>query len=116
MNAQLDMFAPTPPTVESREDQQRNSWLVCWGWDGPVAGEMCTIDGVIVERAAGGRIYAYMEKARLIELRSDGKWLAEIAMGDVHGQPWRKDGTRVLLGICDIWPPMDEIRASRAAA
>jgi len=60
-------------------------------------------------------LYCYTEECRLIEQRADGKWLAVIEMGEVHGKPWHKDGTRLLLGERDIWPPVRRLKAARAS-
>lgn len=103
-------------TTEAADDRHRASWRLSWGWEGPAVGGMCSIDTPVVDRAAGGSIYAYMEKARLLALEPDGRWRAVIEMGEVRGQPWWKDGIEVLLSIRDIWPPVDDIRAARAPA
>jgi hypothetical protein len=95
------------------EDRQRHYWRVLWDWDGPAVGEICEIDTCVVPTANGRSLYCYTEQVRLIELMPDGRWLAEISMGEVRGKPWHKDGTRVLLGICDIWPPVRAYRRAR---
>lgn len=100
---------------ERQEQFQRDCWRGFWGWDGPTVGGLCDVNTPIVETAEGDRLYCYMEQCRLIEQRADGRWLAEIEMGEVHGKPWWKDGRRVLLGVCDIWPPVRVLRAEREA-
>ena len=101
---------------EAAEEFQRGAWRNCWGWEGPKAGEHCEIDSCVVPTETGGTVYAYMEQVRLIEERADGTWLAEIDMGVKrwwgNKQPfrWPKDGTRVVLGIRDIWPPTRILR------
>jgi hypothetical protein len=102
--------------AEAREASHRRSWKVCWGWDGPVAGETASISSVFAQCVDGRTIYAYTEKVRLVEQQADGRWLAVINMGEVRGKAWWKDGTQVLLGILDIWPPVDDLRAARGAA
>jgi hypothetical protein len=94
------------------EQSQRDSWRYCWNWSGPKVGEPCSIDSCVVEQEDGTPIYAYMERCMMIEQRPDGRWLAEIAMGEVHGKPWPKDGTRVVLSVCDIWPSIADLRKS----
>ena len=76
------------------------------GYEGPAPGRYCDIHTLIVPLETGGTIYAYTEQCKLIEKRDDGRWVAEIAMGIVHGHKWSKDGTRVLLSEDEIWPPM----------
>lgn len=103
------------------EAQHRKSWMLCWGWEGPEVGKPCDINSCGVKLAepdpekynGSETIYAYMERCILLEERPDGYWLAEISMGIVHGKPWYKDGTKVLLSINDIWPPTRDIRAQR---
>lgn len=119
MSTQLDMFVAPPPTRADFEDQQRKSWKVCWDWDGPTVGGFCTIDTIGTRVEGGGNIYAYTELARLLEERPDGTWLAVIEMGerDWYGtgvHRWDKDGTRVILEICDIWPPVPLLQKQRA--
>lgn len=99
----------------AREESQRRSWLCCWDWLGPSVGQPCTIDTCCVTLEAGGSMYAYMERCMLLEELPDGRWLAEIAMGNVWDKPWPKDGTRVFLSICDIWPPVSDLRKEREA-
>jgi hypothetical protein len=98
---------------EAAEQAQRKSWMTCWNWPGPAVGQPCSIDTCVVDREEGGSIYAYMERCVMLELRADGRWLAEIAMGDVDGKPWYKNGMRVLLSVCDIWPPVAELSLLR---
>jgi hypothetical protein len=100
----------------AREEAQRRHWRVCWGWTGPSVGQPCSIDSITVERESGGFFYAYMERCMILEKRPDGRWLAEIAMGLVWGKPWPKDGTRILLSTCDIWPPVSDLRKARDEA
>lgn len=101
------------------ELRHRHSWRVCWNWDGPTAGGACDIHTCCVtlaEPVEGNTlrtIYAYIERCILLEERPDGTWLAEIAMGIVHGKPWHKDGTRVLLKTTDIWPPTRDLMKQR---
>ena len=98
------------------EKSQRDAWRKSWGWEGPKAGEYCEIDSCVVPTEHGGPVYAYLEQVRLIEERADGTWLAEIEMGVKRwwGKQvpfrWPKDGTRVILGIRDIWPPTRILR------
>ena len=98
------------------EASHRESWRLCWGWGGPIAGELCEVNRCVVQREAGGTVYAYMEQCRLIEQRPNGQWLAVIEMGEVWGKPWWKDGARLLLGVLDIWPPTKWIRQQRDEA
>ena len=96
------------------EQRHRASWGYCWGWSGPEASQPCEISSCV---PGDGRlnIYAYMERCMLLEERPDGLWLAEIAMGIRDGKPWHKNGTRVLLGIMDIWPPVRDLSVRRDA-
>ena len=102
------------------EEHQKELWRLCWDWDGPKAGEHCEIDTRVVSKEDGGTVYVYMEQAKLIEERPDGTWLAEIDMGVANWWDsktpfkWPHDGTRVILRICDIWPPVRELRKKRA--
>lgn len=100
-----------------RVEHHRRSRKVCWPeWDGPAVGELCDVCELIAQQEDGGTIYAYMEQCRLLEERPDGTWLAVIEMGIVHGKPWYKDGTRLILGDLDIWPPVRQLAAARRAA
>lgn len=101
MNAQLELFF-----VPSAKSWTQEDYWASLGYDGPEPGRFCSIDRIIVELEGGGSIYAYMEQCRLIEKRPDGRWLAVIEMGIVHGAPWGKDGTLVILSVDEIWPPM----------
>jgi hypothetical protein len=103
--AQLDLFAETQFGAQAREITRSEQWAQL-GYDGPAPGRLCDIDSCIADLEKGGVIYSIFEQCRLIERRPDGRWLAEIAMGEVHGKQWSKDGTRVLLAEDDIWPPM----------
>lgn len=95
--------------AERQEAILRSSWDV-WGWPGPEVGCMCEIDECCPETVEGGRLYAYTELARLIEHRSDGRWVAEIAMPE----PWGKNGRRVVLDRQWIGPPRQLIRRARS--
>ena len=95
------------------EEEHRHMWEICWGWDGPQIGQPCEIDSCVVPKENGESLYCYMERCIVLEQLKDGRYLAEIAMGIVHGQPWSKDGTRVVLGVRDIWPPTRDIRGQR---
>jgi hypothetical protein len=114
MPVQLDIFTAPPPTLAEykaqQEAKQRESWKSCWDWGGPVVGGYCTIQTCRTTLEAGGVTGAYTELCRLLEERPDGSWLAVIEMGEFEwcgGKrgPWHKDGTRVILGITDIWAP-----------
>ncbi len=90
---------------------------ICWPeWPGPAVGELCEVSECVVKREDGGVIYAYMEQVRLLEHRSDGRWLGVIEMGEVWGKPWPKDGTRLLLDETDVWPPTRLLWKARRAA
>lgn len=114
---QLDLFAPEPPPPPVRrtpEEEQRHSWAVCWPeWEGPRVGGYCEVDEICATKEEGGQIYCYTELCRLLEERPDGSWLAVIEMGEVHGKPWDKDGTRLILPITNIWPPVRILREFR---
>jgi hypothetical protein len=100
---QLDLF--TKEITRSSVDAAHiESWETCWGWDGPKVNGFCEVNTPIVEKADGGKIYCYMERCRLIDIRDDGKWLTEIEMPEINGKHWSKNGTKLILGITDIWP------------
>jgi len=95
----------------SQEFTQKDYWKACWDWDGPVAGGFCEVDCCIADLADGsGSLYCYMEQCRVLEERTDGRYLVEIAMGTVHGKPWGKDGTKLILSIDEIWAPTRQLR------
>jgi len=111
---------------EDRQRQKRISdhiaaWGYCWGWSGPEVGQPCEIHTIGTLLAdpdpnkfnGSETIYAYMERCILLEHRPDDTWLAEIAMGEVWGKPWHKDGIRVILGVTDIWPPTRDLRKEK---
>jgi len=52
----------------------------------------------------GSQFYCYMETIRLVEEREDGRWIGVIDMGLVHGTPWSKDGTRLVLTVDGMEP------------
>lgn len=96
------------------EADQIKAWKDCWNWDGPKVGGSCEINSCGgTELEGGGTTYAYMENCTILEELPDNRWLCCIAMGLVDGKPWRKNGTRVILGIRDIWPPTRIIREKR---
>lgn len=98
---QTEMFETERMPIEL---QHIESWKICWGWNGPVAGEYCQVNTPIVEKENGERLYCYMERCKLIMEMIDGRWLVEIDMPLQNGKQWSKNGTRLLLGITDIWP------------
>ncbi len=102
MSDQLDLFLEKKPP--------EYWWKACWDWDGPVVGGYCEINTPIVRKENGETLYCYMEQCRVLEIRADGKVLAEIAMDDQDGKPWPKNGTRLLLTRDDIWPPTRQLR------
>ena len=105
MTSQLDLFAEPlkPPEYW---------WGICWGWDGPEVGGLCEVNSICARLADGsGSIYCYTEQCRILEALSNDEWLVEIAMGEVHGAPWAKDGTRLILAKDEIWPPTRELRS-----
>jgi hypothetical protein len=104
MNKQLDLFAEPPKPPEFY-------WRICWDWDGPEIGGFCDVNPIIARRADGsGSIYCYGEQCRILEALPSDEWLVEIAMGEVWGKPWYKDGTRLILAKNDIWPPTRQLR------
>lgn len=107
VNAQLDLFSEVPDTFGARirEPSRAAQWKMV-GYDGPAPGRYCDIDDCLADLENGGKIYSIFEQCRLIERRPDGRWLAVIEMGLVHGAQWSKDGTRVLLDEDNIWAPM----------
>lgn len=107
MSDQLELFAPRRPTIEEQ-------WLLCWGWEGPEVGGLCEVDTICADRADGsGTIYCYMEQCRVLEVLPGDRYLVEIAMGEVWGKPWSKDGTRLILGKTEVWAPTRALRAAR---
>ncbi|APG24091.1 hypothetical protein [Syntrophotalea acetylenica] len=114
---QLGLFETTtaPQDKGSAIARHKHLWRVCWGWDGPAVGGYCEVNQLCADLAtpaAGGPscIYAYMERCKILQQLDDDHWLCEIAMGIVHGQPWDKDGTRVILDTLNIWPPTRDLR------
>ncbi len=95
MISQPDLF--DKPNQLSEEESQRKSWKTCWNWDGPVVGGYAEISTPIVDLANGGSQYLYMLRVKMLELLPDGRWLAEVSDYEPH------KGTRVILGVCDIW-------------
>jgi hypothetical protein len=94
--------------------RHREAWRYCWPeWGGPRVGELVEVAECIAKQEDGTPLYAYMESCRLLEERPDGSWLAVIEMGEVHGEPWLKDGTRLLLAVTDIWPPTRQLWEAR---
>jgi hypothetical protein len=72
-------------------------------------GDYCDFTGsIFIDLEAGGGMYAYDERCRLIEKRPDGKWIGVIEMVMVWGHPWAKDGTRVILDENDISEALDK--------
>lgn len=107
MTGQLELFAPPQPS-------RRDFWRICWDWDGPEVGGFCEVGSICGELADGsGTLYCYMEQCRVLEALPDGRWLVEIAMGEVWGKPWSKDGTRLVLAEDEIWAPTRMLRKER---
>lgn len=74
-------------------------------WHGPASGVRFQMHTICATRADNGTpIYCYLERCRLVHRREDGRWLAVIEMGTVHGRPWFKDGTEIVVGELDMWP------------
>jgi hypothetical protein len=124
MNAeQLNLFADT--RQRDALESHKESWRYCWNWDGPEVGGYCQLDVICATLetpyahpdtgALITQTYAYMERCRLIEKRADGKWLAVIDMGIVHGEPWYKNGTRIIMDELEVWPSVRDINAERLA-
>ncbi len=114
MSIQLDLFAPTPKPPRDRIAEHIRSWEVCWPeWDGPRVGGYCEVHTIGAQIEGGGYTYCYMELCRLLQERPDGSWLAVIEMGEIRGEPWIKDGTRLILPIDSIWPPVRLLRQAR---
>lgn len=103
--------------ARERIEYHQRMRLVCWPeWSGPAVGGFCEVGTCIAKKAEGGMIYAYTELCRLLDHRDDGTWLAVIEMGEVHGKPWHKDGTRLILEETDIWPPVRLLSEAPRAA
>ena len=99
-----------------RLEAHRQQLRACWPeWEGPRVGGLCEVAQPVVRTEDGQTTYAYSEQCRLIERRPDGTWLAVIEMGEVHGKPWWKDGTRLILEEVEIWAPVQQLRAARDA-
>lgn len=127
MGAQLDFFTPPPPTEAEEIARHRRSWESPWGWT-PEVGGFCSVHGLtavletprLMKDEDDGHewhlkeLYCYTETCRLLEERPDGSWLAVIEMGEhdwfgngVHR--WHKDGTRLILPILNMWPPVNKL-------
>lgn len=108
MSVQLELF-PEPP------HSPRRYWHFAWDWDGPEVGGFCEVAdcGSRLADGSGRHYYAYMEQCRVLEQLPGGEWLVEIAMGEVHGHPWSKDGTKLILGEDEINPPTRMLREQR---
>ena len=101
---QLELFSNPRRSPEE-------SWKNCWDWDGPVVGGYCDVGELCARQADGGNsIFCYMEQCRVLEALPNDEWLVEIAMGEVDGKPWPKDGARLILSKDDIWPPTRILR------
>ena len=99
MTEQLDLFNEPAVAVE-----EKSLWK---------AGDYCDFTGgIFIDIEAGGGMYAYDERCRLVEKRPDGKWIGVIEMGMVWGHTWAKDGTRVILDENDISEARDKPRYS----
>lgn len=92
------------------------NWDLCWGWKGPREGGLCETNTCSPPAVFGRNGYAYTEQCRLLRELPDGRWVARIEMGVVHGSPWWKDGTLLLLSVTEIAPPTRMLRAARYAA
>lgn len=92
-----------------REESQREDWRICWGWSGPVAGEYAEIGSIgvsmAIDSAEHNSIYGYCQRVKLIHELPGGRWLCRIEDHEDLGD----NGTLVVLGIIDIWPPTDDL-------
>jgi hypothetical protein len=114
---QLSLFSQLD--IDEQLAEHRASWRYCWDWDGPTVGGFCQVNQCIAKlyepihdpkhRDVQFTIYAYMERCRLLKQLESGEWLAVIEMGIVHGKPWHKDGTLVVLDDLNIWPPVQDL-------
>jgi hypothetical protein len=105
MTEQLDLFADIEAD-ERRDETIRSNWR----GRVPAIGDYVNTVGICGTLEDGTSIYCYMERIRLVELRADGKWVGVIDMGLVHGQPWGKDGTRIVMGLEDMRPDYRRVR------
>jgi hypothetical protein len=67
-------------------------------------GDLVNTNGICGTLEDGSKFYCYMETIRLVEERGDGRWIGVIDMGLVHGKPWCKDGTRMVLTVDGMEP------------
>ncbi len=111
---QVNMFvydeAERAVLERKKAEQDHIEWWKRFDWSGPTVGSLCEVGVCIADTPDGGRLYCYWEQCRLIEQLPDGRWLAEIAEGIVHGEPWPKDGRRVVLSVLEIDPPRKAMR------
>jgi hypothetical protein len=99
VTAQADLFAD----VEA--DDRREAYVrQTWRGQLPSVGDYVTTAGICGTLEDGSRLYCYTERVRLVEQRTDGKWIGVIDMGMVHGRPWGKDGTRLVMGLDEMQP------------
>lgn len=105
---QLDLFSK-PQKPKCPIEEHRYLWKICWNWDGPTVGGYCEVHTPIVRTTEGNSLYCYMERCRLIENKGS-EWIAEIDMPDFQGESWEKNGTQIILGILDIWPPIIDLK------
>lgn len=102
--------------AEVRDRLMRESWERLFGWEGPTVGGFAQVNSCVVPREDGAPLYAYMERVRFVEQRDAHHWIAEIAMGEVRGAPWPKNGIRLVLRESDMWPDIHHSRRIAASA
>ena len=104
-------------------NQQKESWDCCWGWPGPTPWGLCQFDGTCAKfetprerdedeyemfgKEPQERTYAVMEHMRLIRQIDEHTWLAVCEHENLRtGYKSQLHGTRFVLDITEIWPPV----------
>lgn len=96
----------------SKINHHKKMWKICWDWEGPTPGGRCQVDNVVAydydnKRSCG---YWYCAPCKIIGEISKNKWL--VVVDYVTDQKYLLDlnGTRLLLDITDIWPPVRDLQ------
>lgn len=114
MNIQLDLFAPPPVDPVAHHIKMMRS---CWPeWDGPKVGCRCQVAGCFAWSITHNSLqYRSAAPCKLIAEES-GEWIACIDYPETSWCAKKYNGEILRLPITNIWPPVQQLIATRKEA